>query len=285
MTPVDQAEAMTLRDLWQVLWRGRWPIVGLAAAFAALAVVYVLIAAPWYEAKVLLAPAEERSTEDALAGLGGLVGLTGISVGAKDNSEAIATIESRDFTRAFIQERNLMPVLFPDEWDEAAGRWKAADPADAPDLREGVRFFSEKVRRVEEDKATGLVTLTVAWTDPTLAADWANDQARRLNAVMRARALAEAQRNFDFLQKELAGASIVTLQLSIGRLLDAELQKLMLARGNEEFAFRVLDNAEPPDLPSWPRRVLLPVLMCLIGGVLGVAIVTIRHAVVEPAGR
>jgi uncharacterized protein involved in exopolysaccharide biosynthesis len=285
MTPVDQAEAVTLRDLWRVLWRGRWLVIGLAAAFVAVAVAYVLIAAPWYEAKVLLAPAEERTTEDALAGLGGLVGLAGISVGGQDNSEAIAIIESRDFTRAFIQERNLMPVLFADKWDEAAGRWKAADPADAPEIREAVRFFSERVRRVEEDKATGLVTLTVTWKDPALAANWANDLVERLNAVMRERALADAQRNFDFLQKELAAASIVTLQLSIGRLLDAELQKLMLARGNEEFAFRVLDHAEPPDLPSRPRRVLLPVLMCLFGGVLGVAIVTIRHSVAEPAGR
>lgn len=40
--------------------------------------------------------------------------------------------------------------------------------------------------------------------------------------------------------------NLVALQQAIGRLLENELQKLVLARGNEEFAFRVIDTAVAP---------------------------------------
>ena len=48
--------------------------------------------------------------------------------------------------------------------------------------------------------------------------------------------------------------NVVSLQQSIGRVLESEMQRLMLARGNEEFSFRIIDPAKPPKLPSEPKR-------------------------------
>lgn len=286
MHQLDTAEEVTLRDVWRVILNGRWLIIGLAGSFAALGLAYVLIAPPWYDAEVLLAPAEERSTKDSIASqFGGLVGLAGISIGDQDSSEAIAIIQSRDFTREFIRDFDLMPVLFADKWNPESRQWKSNNQEEWPDIRQGVRYFSEKIRRVEEDRSTRLVTLTISWKDGGLAADWANATVQRLNEAMRQRDLAEAQKNLEYLQKELGSTNVVTLQQSIGRLLDAELQKLMLARGNEEYAFRILDRAEPPQFPSRPRRVLIPILMFVLGGILGVAVVTFRHSVAAPDPR
>jgi uncharacterized protein involved in exopolysaccharide biosynthesis len=57
----------------------------------------------------------------------------------------------------------------------------------------------------------------------------------------------------------------VTLQQSIGRVLESELQKLMLAKGNKEFAFRVLDHAQIPKYRTSPDRVLITTLAIIIG--------------------
>jgi hypothetical protein len=135
----------------------------------------------------------------------------------------------------FITEQNLMRVLLKD-FDSSDG---------APDVRDAVRIF-EKVRSISEDKKTGLTTLSVRWSDPKTAADWANLMVQRLNSRLRSQALAESQRNVDFLQKEIAATSVVSLQQSMGRVLEGEMQKLMLARGNEQFAFKVIDPAIPP---------------------------------------
>jgi uncharacterized protein involved in exopolysaccharide biosynthesis len=71
----------------------------------------------------------------------------------------------------------------------------------------------------------------------------------------------------------------VTLQQSIGRLLESELQKLMLARGNEEFAFRVIDAASPPKERVRPKRALIAVVGTMLGGMLAVLIVFLSHAI------
>jgi uncharacterized protein involved in exopolysaccharide biosynthesis len=85
---------------------------------------------------------------------------------------------------------------------------------------------------------------------------------------MRARALGEAEANVAFLQAELESTNVVTLQQSIGRLLETEMQKLMLARGSEEYAFRVIDPAQIAKEPDKPNRALVIALGFLAGGLL-----------------
>jgi uncharacterized protein involved in exopolysaccharide biosynthesis len=181
-------------------------------------------------------------------------------------------------TRSFIEDRGLLPVLLADDWDEAAGRWKETDPAKQPDMRDAIRYFDQNLRRVSEDTETSLVTLFIQWTDPVLAADWANDLVGRLNHTMRERALATAEENVAYLRNELAETTIATLSQSIGTLLEAELQKLMLARGTEEFAFKVIDAAEIPKQRAWPSRRLILILGAFVGGIFSVIVIISRHA-------
>jgi uncharacterized protein involved in exopolysaccharide biosynthesis len=86
---------------------------------------------------------------------------------------------------------------------------------------------------------------------------------------MRDQALEEASANLDYLQGELANTSLVTIQQSIGRLMESEFQKLMMARGRTEFSFRVIDPAVVPKERSRPRRALIAVLGTMLGGFLG----------------
>jgi uncharacterized protein involved in exopolysaccharide biosynthesis len=146
------------------------------------------------------------------------------------------------------------------------------------DIRDALKFFVEDVRTVSEDKKTGLVTLSVTWTDPETAAIWANELAKRLNDRVRNQALVESSRNVAYLQKEIASTSVVSLQQSMGRVLEGEMQKLMLARGNEEFAFKVIDKATPPKKRDSPKRVLVAIVATLAGGFLGILAVFLRQA-------
>ena len=276
--PGDERQ-VSLRELWSILWNGKWLIVAATVVFAVLSVVYALLATEWYRADVLLAPSEERSTPALGGQLGGLAALAGVTVGGGDSVQAVATLRSREFAREFIDEFSLLPILFADEWDEEAQRWRAADPEDSPDIRDAVRFFHEAVLKVSEDRQTNLVTLGIEWKNPDVAAEWANVLVQRLNLRLRARALREAEANVAYLQQELAQTTVVTLQQSIGRLLESELQKLMLARGNEEFAFRIMDPAQAPKERVRPKRALIAVVGTMLGGMLGVFLVFLLHAV------
>jgi len=274
-------DEISLRELWGILWRGKWIVIALTAVFAVGSVAYALLAQEWYRAEVLLAPAEAQSTSGLGGQLGGLAALAGVTVGDGDSAEALAVLESRDFARSFIEDKNLLPVFFAEKWDPAAGRWLGDDPAEWPEIRDAVKYFQEKVLRASQDRQSGLVTLAVEWTDPEIAADWAGTLVQRLNSRLREGALAEAETNVAYLQSELAQTNVVTLQQSIGRLLESELQKLMLARGNEEFAFRTLDSASPPKERSRPKRSLIAIIGPMLGGILGVLLVFVRNAMRE----
>jgi uncharacterized protein involved in exopolysaccharide biosynthesis len=278
-------DGISFRELWDILWSGRWIILASVAICAVGAVAYVLTATEWYRAEVLLAPAEERATPSLSGQLGGLVALAGVSVGGGDSAEAIATLRSRELAHAFIEDLGLLPVFFAHRWDASAGRWRGENPARWPDVRDAVKFFHERVLHVSEDRQTGLVTVGIEWTDGEVAARWAEEIVQRVNARLRQRALRDAEANVAYLQTEIAQTGVLSLQQSISRLLENELQKLMLARGNEEFAFRVVDAPQAPRDPIRPNRVLTVILGTLLGGVVGVFIVVVRHAVRATGSR
>jgi uncharacterized protein involved in exopolysaccharide biosynthesis len=80
------------------------------------------------------------------------------------------------------------------------------------------------------------------------------------------------------LTKEMAATSLVSLQQSMGSLLEAEMQKLLLARGNEEFAFKVIDRAVAPKKPDSPQRALIILVALLTGCFLSILLLTLYKA-------
>lgn len=242
------------------IWRDRWTFFGVVAVFTVAGVGYAYSAQEWFRAQVLLAPTSSNPSSGLASQLGdlsGLASLAGLGLGGGDTAEPMAVLRSRELTQEFIVENGLLPVLFESEWDSTHGKWKDSDPAKWPDIRDAVKFFNEEVRTVQEEKKTGLVTVSIEWRDPRKAAQWAEMLVAKANAKLRARALAESEANVKYLRDELSKEPVVTLQQSMGRLLDRELQSLMVARGKEDFAFRVIDPAEVPKDRSRPKRVLI----------------------------
>jgi len=273
-------DSIDIAHLWNTVWQSKWLIIAVSAAFAIATIAYALTLTHWYRSEVLLAPAEEQTMPSGIAGqLGSLAGIAGISMGGKGSVEALAILRSRDFTRAFIEDQQLLPVLFAEEWDSENQRWLNEDAEKWPDIGDGVRYFGSNLRKISEDRETRLVTVAVEWTDPELAALWTELLIQRLNDYMRLRALDEAQANVEYLQAELVATSGVTMQQAVGRLLEREHQKLMLARGNGEFAFRVIDSAEVPESPVRPNRRLMVIVATIFGGMLSVFFVLARHFV------
>ena len=284
MTPqADRDESMNLIDIWFLVCRHKWLVIVTTLAFVGLSSAYVLIADPWYRAEVVLKLADRTQGQGLLGqlggGLGGLASLAGLEVGDNKSAEPLGVLKSREFAAAFIEEENLLPVFFAHKWDAAAKRWKSADVDKQPDIRDGIEYFDKEVFRVQEDKKTGLITLAVEWTNAKTAAIWANLLVERVNDRMRQRALTEGETSMNYLKQELAASSVVTLQQSIGRVLDTELQKLMLAKANKEYAFRIIDHAQVPKWRDHPRSVLIVAAAFIFGVAVSTFFLVARHVV------
>jgi uncharacterized protein involved in exopolysaccharide biosynthesis len=111
-----------------------------------------------------------------------------------------------------------------------------------------------------------------------LAALWANTLVDRLNQQMRTRALDEGEANVAYLQKAMTAAAEVPVQQAIGRLLESELQKVMVARGSKEFSFRVVDHAAVPKIRDWPKRKIIVAIGLIAGFLAGLFAVLVREA-------
>lgn len=276
----DQYESVDLSRLTFVVWKHKWKVVAITTVFVAIALTYALAAQERFKAEVLLRPADSKTTpgiSGALGGLGGLASLAGINMSTGNSAEPAAVLGSREFTAAFITDLDLLPVLFSSKWDASNKRWKVSGFSSTPDVRDGVRYFDKTIRSVKEDKKTGFVTMTIEWSDPEVAAKWANTLVDRLNDRMRNRALAEAEANVSYLKQELASSNLVTLQQSIGHVMETELQKLMLAKATKDYSFKFIDHAVPPKWRSWPRRGLIVLGGFFIGLFLSVFYVVARY--------
>jgi uncharacterized protein involved in exopolysaccharide biosynthesis len=273
---LDRDEGLNLFEMGALLWANRRILIATTAVIVGLSLVYVFVARNWYRAEVLMKLADQKQNQGLLGGLsggglGGLASLAGIDIGGENKStEPLAVLRSREFAEAFIKDLNLMPVFFYREWDASAKRWKSSDIDKQPDIRDGIRYFQKAILTVKEDKKTGLITLSVDWTDPATAAAWADLLVERANDRMRQRAIADSDGSVRYLKQELAAATVLALQQSIARVLEIDLQKLALANADKEYAFRVIDHAQVPKR-KWvqhPHRVLI-VLGAFFLGVMG----------------
>jgi uncharacterized protein involved in exopolysaccharide biosynthesis len=258
-----ERDEITLKELVLVLWKGRWIVFSVTALVAIAVTAIALMLPDEYKATVLISPVTSSSSSSRLGGsaqnsaFGGLASLIGISIGGDTNrSESLAVLQSEALTEQYIRDNELLPVLFAKRWNPAARKWLQTDPTRVPTPWQGNKLFAQKVRLVTEDKKTGLVTLTITWTDPATAARWANDLVRLTNDYLRGKAIRESEQHIVYLNGEAASTDVAQVRTAIYTVLESEIKNVMLAKGPGDYALKVIDPAIPPEKKSGPFRAL-----------------------------
>ena len=283
-------DEVSFRDLVGIFWRGKWLIVAVTAVSVLIAVGAVLIAQKEYTTDMLIAPASEDSSRmggmgSLVSQFGGLASLAGISVGGSTKKvESLAILQSGALAENYIRNHNLIPVLFSDLYDAKKRAWKTKN-GKSPTLWQAQRYFRNNVIKVSEDAKTGLATLSVTWTDPAVASQWANDLVKITNNFLREKAARESERNIAYLNEQVSKTTVVEVRKAIYALLENEIKASMLARGNEEYALKVIDPAVAPERPSSPKPLLWVAIGVLGGGLLSAVIVLVRHGWVGGARK
>lgn len=263
-------------ELVLLLWRERLIVISIVTVTSLIGVAYALLATPVYKAEVVMTPAGQRSSAGGLGQLGNLAALAGVNIGSGGGSStSLAVLKSREFAEDFIREMKLERVLVDDFDDPSKGR----------DVRDAVKRFMLEIRLVSEDKKAGVVSLAILWEDPNVAAKWANEYVQMLNRRLRDEALQESERNIRFLSQQMSATQIVSVQQSLGRILEAEMQKYMLAKGEVEYAYRIVDRAAAPKLRESPKRTLIVIFSAIAGGIFALLLLMFRRGMVAFSGR
>lgn len=284
----DAEDEIDLLELWRVLVKYKRMILATTFAAALLSAGVSLLMHNIYRGEVLLAAAQsDDSKSGGLSsmlggGLGGLASLAGISIGGGSTDESLAVLQSREFLWNFVQENKLMPILFEDDWDAEHKRWKESDPKKQPGEMDVWRLFiKDEMLIVGADKKTGLVTVSIDWKDPALAAGWANSLVERLNQYLAQQAIVRSESNLKYLNEQLMSTQIEEMRQTLFGLIANEQKNAMLAKTQKEFAFKILDPAVVPDKKIKPRRSLIVILTTFVAGFLAILYAFINEGIAK----
>jgi len=299
-SPALYDDEIDLRELFRVLWAGKWLIGGISFAAAMIAVAFALSLPNIYRAEALLAPNDSQGTGglSALAAqYGGLASLAGINLGsgsADKTAFGLEVLKSRKFVSGFIERHNiLVPLMAAEDWDAESGelkidprvydvatdRWArdAIPPRKAmPSLQEAHIAFMANLS-VSQDKKSGFVSITVEHYSPTVAKQWVDWLVGDINFSIMQRDVAEAEQAIAYLNEQIESTSLADLQNVFFKLIEEQTKIVMLAKVSPEYMLRTLDPAVIPEIKSQPNRALICVLGTLLGGMLSVLGVLIRH--------
>jgi uncharacterized protein involved in exopolysaccharide biosynthesis len=262
--------------------RRRWRLIGVTWTICiAIALALAFLLPSWWRVEIEVMPVTRNNSVNsgALASLGNLASLGGLGAllgrPASNEDESLAVLRSRELFEEYAKRRDLLPILFASRLDDA-GHWDTRFRP-APTLREAYKLFDTKIRDVDLDRRTGIVMLSITWKDRVQAVQWARDLIALTNQRLRDRAIADAQSNMTYLDGEIrrAGASSAqnTLTAALSTAYERALQDYMFARGQSDFAFRVIDDATIPDERErvFPKRLLFAALGLVLGGLLAAA--------------
>ena len=298
--PAEQYDdEIDLRELFSVLWAGKKLIVGITAIFALVAVFYALSIPNQYRATAIVSPAQDGGggLSGALGQLGGLASLAGVSIGGGESSEAQVAQEimrSRGFIEEFISENNLAVEVFAAEgWDMGSNQLEInADIYDVDSslwLRDasagktvgpsGWELFKKfsGMFSVSEDTKTGMVSISVEYFSPQLAKEWVDRLVIGINQHMQSRKLEKVNINIQYLEAQIQKTSIAEMREVFYTIIEEQIKSKMLAEASPEYAFVTVSPAMVPEEKSQPKRALICILGTLLGGMLSVLWVLVRH--------
>jgi hypothetical protein len=264
----DSGHSFSTADVIGLLSRHRLLVVVCIAAFVVVAMVASYLMTPVYRAEALLSPVlldGGRQADGLATRYLNLAGLTDEMSSGNETAQLMAVLTSRSFTFDFVKEKGVAGILFPKLWDERNGRWLESAGRDTPTRWQVYNYFDSSVRHVYLDDDTGLITLSVEWSDPDVAAEWANGLVERVNKHLRRLAREEGERSLEFLSEELQSTGAQEVREAIYRLMEVQLRNVMLANVREDFGFKVVDPAIAPELPVRPNRRVMAVASALLG--------------------
>jgi len=293
-------DEIDLKELFNALWAGKLTIIITTMIASVIAVAVALTMPNIYRSEALLAPVSSES--GGLGGLasqfGGLASLAGVSLpggGSADKATmGLEVLQSRAFFSDFMQKNDvLVPLMAAQGWDPVSNaldidediydsqeqRWtrEPTPPRKSePSIQEAHEEFLQLLS-VSQDKETGFVTIGIEHYSPFIAQQWVEILVKEINAHTREQDVMQAQSSIDYLQQQIQQTPLAELQAGFFEMIQSQTETIMLANATQEYLFKTIDPAIIPELKAKPKRALICVLGALLGGMLGVLVVLIRH--------
>lgn len=265
-----------LKDFWKIC------IVFVLSSI--LAVVIALSIPNKYSSRAVLVSnlGEGKAISGALASLGGLASMAGISLGGDElNAEVLREIMTSDsFLAGFLRSEQLSSIVMAAEgydvntnefildeeiYDADAGVWvrevkfpATQEPSEAELAEKFKESFSASYERKNQ-----LVTVSLTSYSPYFARETLTKLVNYFNLYMREQEIQKYSQSVSYLNEQLETAAVVEVRTAIQKVLEDQLKQLALASTREDYAFRVIESPMVPYQKSEPRRAVICVAIAV----------------------
>lgn len=284
-------DEIDLRELFNVLWTAKKLIILITAIFAFGSVIYSLSLNDYYKSGSIFL-ARSASGNQGLSQYSGLAAMAGITLpsssGEDKAAQMIELIKSRKFVKHLMTFENILPsilaaksynnstqeLLFNQRLYESETKtWKNNE---IPSYLKAHSAYLNMLS-IAQDKKTGFIYINIEHISPVFAKDFLELIIRESNELIRKKDMEESKQGLEYLTSELSKTPFVAIKESINALIEVQLETQMMAQINQDY---ILTEIEPPFIPeqkSKPSRTFICVAGTILGGILSVLIVLIRH--------
>lgn len=297
--PQSLQDEITLAELFKILFSGKWTIIFYTAIASVFIVFFSLSLPNVYRSEALLTPvASENSLSGALENLGSLGALAGNILPSQSNDSNSAKAMEKVTSLSFFEEKILPQIFLPnlmafkswsagtnsvtyddDIYDVDSNSWTreyAFPQTQVPSAQESHRAFLEHLD-VAKDIKTGFVTVSIEHQSPYIAEKWASLIVSEINAFYRKKDKAEGEASINYLSEQVALTGYTEIRKVIADLAQREMQKMTLIEATDYYVFDVIDPPAVMERKAAPARAIICIIGAILGGMVGIIVVLIRH--------
>jgi len=213
-----------------------------------------------YKSEITLYHSEDFESQGSdMQGLPSFIGLN-----FDTSSSAVkhmAILESKAFLISFIQKNNLLSLIFSNEWDNVNNKWINKQPS----VIDAYSKFIQDFLFIEENKANGLITISIITNNPETSSFLANKIVADANNFIRLQDLENIEKNMNFLNQKLLENNNEISQNYISQMLQSQTTRLMKANVNKDYAFTIIDPALTPLKKYAPSRLKILISSIFMG--------------------
>lgn len=167
-----------------------------------------------------------------------------------ERERMLTRMDSYNFIESFINDNELLPVLFAENYDTVSQGWLEGEP----DMRDAVSKFKKDFFSVNTDKKTDLLQISFMTGDPEFSAQLSNLVVEAFNSHIRDIELDQIQKQRVYLESRLNEERNAELQRSIFRLLETQLSLESLLNARDNYPLEMIQPATVPLYKAYPAR-------------------------------
>ena len=291
-------DQVDLKEIFLILWDRKFFIAFITSIFAGISILYALNLPNVYTSASLLAPvSSEDSLSSKLRNFSSLGAISGVSLPSgpvSKSSEAIARIKSFEFfSDYFLPNVKLEDIVAVQKWDPiqnelfynekiynaTSRKWirDLQDPKkNIPSAQEAFEFFQNMIK-ITEDKQTSFITISINHKSPFVAKEWVELIIYEINESRRKIDKEIAQNSILYLDETLETTNINSVKDTAVKLLESQMQTLMLTSSSEYYVLKIIDSPIVPEKKSGPSRSLICVLGTFFGTIVSIILVVLQN--------